>query len=390
MSIQSEYKVNINVNNVFNICDNMSELENKNMFVKNFDDELVLYSYRKCTETDPSYIKKNRGTVYSKKDMKVVAPTFGYTCDYVEGQDNDKIKSFDVKNMTFFESREGTLLKLFFYAEKWYLSTHRKLDAFKSRWNSSFSFGKMFQKGLCETLFDTEEYKENGECGEEVYKKFTEKLDKNNIYFFLNCSNKDTKVVSEIYTDKQLIYHVGTIVRHGDESTFTFDVDIGIKKPKQLSFQTPEELLEHVYNIDTTISQGVFCLDNNFNSYKVINKKYIDIFNKKVSEYKLKYRYLEVRNDKDLKHEFLQEHRDNRDFFTNIETNIFNLCNEIKKCYIRRHIKKENFYTNKEIHHILKECHEWHKQDFKNNIVKINVVVDFVNKAKPYYLIKMI
>ncbi len=31
---------------------------------------------------------------------------------------------------------EGTLIRIFYFNDKWIITTHRKLDAFKSKWGS--------------------------------------------------------------------------------------------------------------------------------------------------------------------------------------------------------------------------------------------------------------
>lgn len=47
---------------------------------------------------------------------------------------------------------EGTLVRMYCFGHKWMLSTHRKLDANKSRWGSARSFGQLFATAMANQL----------------------------------------------------------------------------------------------------------------------------------------------------------------------------------------------------------------------------------------------
>ena len=111
--------------------------------------ELQMYSYKQCTKVDSDELKAYRGVVVS--GTTIVAPSLGYTPEYNETE-LDQIHDLDPMNYSFYPSREGTLLRVFFHNGKWYLSTHRKLDAFKSRWGSDTSFGDLFVQSIGQTF----------------------------------------------------------------------------------------------------------------------------------------------------------------------------------------------------------------------------------------------
>ena len=57
----------------------------------------------------------------------------------------------DIENIfeyTFSNSYEGAIIRVFYFKDKWFYSTHRKLDAFKSRWSSKETFGDTFLKSI--------------------------------------------------------------------------------------------------------------------------------------------------------------------------------------------------------------------------------------------------
>lgn len=381
----------IDVTNIFNILSKNeyhSELYKSDMFIKNYDEDLTLYSYKKCTNDSEMLVKKNRGSVYNK-DCRLIAPSFGYTHELNEEKDVDEIKQIfsNCENKIFIKSYEGTLVRLYNHNEKWYISTHRKLDAFKSRWSSSSSFGHIFIKGIVDSL--GQKFKEENE--EKVFEKFVSTLDKNGIYFFILCSNKDNKVLTEIDSNIQKVLSIGMIYNHRDDKYYyTMNEDISLEKPEIYKFNSYTDIIEHVKNCNYKETQGLFVIDDNFDTYKVVNNKYKELSDKKITEYKLKYGYLRVRNNEEDRKKYKEENKEHTIFFENIEKSIFELAKKLFSLYIRRYIKKEMFYTSKEIHNILKICHKWHRDDYSKNIVNLNIVINNLNQNQPYFLIKMI
>ena len=49
------------------------------------------------------------------------------------------------------DAHEGSLLRAFCVNDTWYITTHRKLDAFRSKWASRQSFGAQFVESLVST-----------------------------------------------------------------------------------------------------------------------------------------------------------------------------------------------------------------------------------------------
>ena len=386
-------KGSIDVTNIFNILSkNSSELSDKSdkseLFIKSYDQDLTLYSYKKCSDDSDIIVKKNRRSIYNK-DMRLVVPSFGYTQELNEEKDVDKIKEIfsNCGDKIFMKSYEGTLVRLYNYNEKWYISTHRKLDAFRSRWSSSSSFGHIFRKGLVDSLGET--YKEESE--EKVFEKFVSTLDKNGIYFFILCSNKDNKVLTEIDSNVQKVLSVGMIYNGRDDRYYyTMNEDNGLDKPEVFEFESYKDVIEYVKQCNYKQTQGLFVIDNNFDTYKIVNNKYKELSDKKIAEYKLKYGYLRVRNNEKDRNRYLEENKEHTNFFENIEKSIFELAKKLLSFYRRRYVKKDMFYTSKEIHNVLKNCHKWHREDYKQNIVKLSTVIDNLNQIQPYFLIKMI
>ena len=172
--------------------------EQDNIRLTDSDSELAMFSYANCTAEDTAQTKQSRGVIFNGD--KLLAPSFGWTAEYTQ---NDKtlietlIKNGG-DNVKVFDSHEGCLLRLFFH-KKWYLVTHRRLDACKSRWSSTDYWGEMFKTGL---TMD--------------YDKFVDSLDKTMIYFFVVRNNSENRIVCAS-PEQSTVYHVGTMVPNNDK-----------------------------------------------------------------------------------------------------------------------------------------------------------------------------
>ena len=129
-----------------NLPDSLIQLQD---FIQQTDHDGVLQiiSYSKCHRSSDEKVKACRGLVY--EGNKLLFPSFGYTEEY----NCDETLPFDSLHSSYiFPSYEGTLLRVFYHDKynKWYISTHRKLDAFQSRWLANDTFGNQFQKLIME------------------------------------------------------------------------------------------------------------------------------------------------------------------------------------------------------------------------------------------------
>ena len=150
-----------------NQSDNYSKEEYVN-FIKNnskitktdSDDCLEMYCYNVCNNDDEFKIKSCRGIVINE-DNQILLKSFPYTIEYnMREHKNISENINNINNIKFYDAYEGTLVRMFYYNEKWYITTHRKLDAFKSKWASKESFGEQFEKCINYEMENNEKIKE--------------------------------------------------------------------------------------------------------------------------------------------------------------------------------------------------------------------------------------
>ena len=334
--------------------------EFKDLIEKTDDDGKVqIYSYKFCDNSSPENIKKCRGLVFSGE--KSLFSSLGYTDEYNENE-KDIVSSKNLEKLSFFRSEEGTLIRLFYTNDKWYVSTNRKLDAFHSRWGTTTSFGDIFKNAL----------------GNESIEDLTNRLDASNVYFFLIRNTKDNRIVCNPPSNYS-VFHVGTFV-NGEK--FDLYVDTGIPKQDKLSFQSWDDVLSHVSSVDHLDCQGVIAFYEDGSHFKIVNSKYQLYSKVRGNEASVNFRYLQVRNNSTYSRLLHELYPENMNKFVLYENTIATIAKTIHNAYINRFVNKNQVVVSKEEYRIIRECHGWHISDREKNKVTLHVVLRVLGEQR--------
>jgi len=363
------------------------------------DENLDLFCYSSCKRDSPDSVKQCRGIVFNKETL--VMKAFPYTMEFNEDE-REEIKSYlqDWNKWSFYEAREGTLLRMFYFGEKWYLSTHRKLNAFESKWSSSKSFGKLFVEAL-NHLFDTdsefknrllsgivEQQPEQQEQQPEynVYELFKKTLDISKQYMFLVSNSSENRIVCNA-SEHQNAFHVGTFL---DGKFLSAEEDnLGLPLPLKLAFESPDELFDFVRKVDVYSLQGVIAFTNDNVQVKIVNKEYMSLFELRGNEPSVKFRYLQLRNDKEKATALINLYPQVADSVKQYETIIHDIATFIYNAYIQRFIKKLYVTVPKEEFNVIRECHSIYLSDRTQNI-SLSRVISVLNNQPVVNLNHMI
>jgi len=299
------------------------------------DTELSIYSYTSCTNESPDDLKAYRGLVFDGNIL--IASSLGYTPEYNETD----LPEFNVNDYSFFSAEEGTLLRVFFH-KKWYLSTHRKLDAFQSRWGSNESFGDIFLK-----------------CIDRSFDELTSTLNQFNVYFFLVRNTKETRIVSNP-PENYKVYHVGTLVNN---EVFNMNIDIGIPRQQEMSFENVHDIVSYVTDSNPLETQGLiaFSKDGTGKQFKIVNSKYQSYARIRANEPDLTFRFLDLWRDQTspLYKQFLElypQFSGKSDMVLNAS---FKIAKYLHNMYFKKFVKKEKVVLPKEEWSILHNVHTW-------------------------------
>ena len=367
----------------------------KNKQIKMVDTDaetgLSLFSYIHCDPNDSELIKKCRGVVY--KDDKLIMKGFPYTYEYSEKDNLQQIKdNINFETCSFYDSHEGSVIRMFYFGGKWYLSTNRKFDAFKSKWASKDSFGSFFLKAL-QNEFETNEkliskitdYNKETDS-EDVIKFFADQiLDQDKQYMFLLLNNNENRIVCNA-SENPKIFHVGTFVN----GNLSMSEDICIPYPKKHNFENIDELLNYVYKVDFKHLQGVIVFAPNNLQFKIFNIDYQYLYNARGNEPSIKFRYLQVRMNKDLNESLHYLYPEFSKQFEDYENYIYEIAEDITNAYIDRFIKRNYVSVPIEEFSVIKKCHEWHVNNRMENKININKVIEVLNQEPATNINRMI
>jgi hypothetical protein len=347
---------------------------------------LELLCYTRCSPSDNSIIQQCRGVVFHNKT--IVMNAFPYTVEYTES-DKEQIKEnieHVFEKCLFFDSYEGALIRVFHFSGRWYTSTHRKLNAFRSKWASKESFGTCFKRALESEVESNCKFKESIPDGNEgLLERFQNTLDKNNQYMFLVLHTEENRIVSAA-PERPTLFHVGTFIN----GKLSLDDNINIPYPKRHSFKNINDLLGYVKNIDIKDIQGVICFTPDNKQYKIVHNDYQDLFNARGNEPSIKFRYLQVRMNRRLTDMLYHLYPNWEQKFDEIENNIYEITKGIYNSYVQRFIKKRFVTVPTEEFNVIRECHKWHEADRVNNRISLEKVIEVLNKQNPTSINRMI
>jgi hypothetical protein len=298
----------------------------------------------------------------------------------------DKSIAENFKDCRFYDSHEGALIRMFYFNEKWFTCTHRKLNAFKSKWASRESFGSSFKKALEAEVECNEKLRTSLVEGEEnLLERFQMLLDKTKQYMFLVRNTNENRIVC-IPPERPMLFHVGTFVA----GELSLDEDINVPKPNEIKFESIDDLCKYVDDIDNRHLQGVIVFAPNNCQYKILNKEYQKFYRVRGNEASIKFRYLQVRMNKEYRDMLCYLYPDMKEVFDTYENILYDKACAIHNSYIQRYIKGSYVTLPKSEYEVMNKCHSWHVENRETNKVDRNKVIDVLNTQNPTVLNRLI
>jgi len=267
----------------------------------------ILFMYSQIdSDFSNSLVKECRGIILKDETFKVVC--FPFT-KFFNIQESHAVKvNWNTARVQ--EKLDGSIIKLWF-DNQWNISTNGTIDA------SEAGLGSIID----------ERYKT-------YYDLFIEAVNKNNLD--INQLNKDCTYIFELvspfnrvvipYTDIE-IYHTGT------KNNITYEelnVDIGIKKPKEYSFNS----LEDVVSIAETLpynEEGYVIVDDDWNRVKIKSPAYVAIHHLKNNGIVSKSRIVTLIR-KGEQEEFLSYFPEYKEYFDDINKKISIFIEDMNWC----------------------------------------------------------
>jgi hypothetical protein len=364
-------------------------------------DDMKLYHYVECNDNDTNEIKSCRGII--RVEDEIICKTFGYTQEIesnlllsvtTSSNTSNEFMGFPIDQCIMYDSEEGATIRLFFHKNKWHMSTHRKINAYRSRWgnHTSRSFGDMFIDALeWETkngsLKDILKY----ETRNDLFNCYTDTLNRRKNYTFLIRNSNENRIVCDSLSHPKAFF-TGSFDRDNEHLLIINDNDTGFEIPRvHTNFLSIEEVVLYVNNsIDYKLKQGIIVYMPDQTQIKVLNPTYLKYFNTRGNEPSIKFRYLQIRKDKDQVAMLYNLYPDIISKFEIYENIIANLELKIYRGYIDRFVNKKYVSLPQPEYFVIQACHKWHCDDRTNNKISIEKVSSVISDQSPNLLNRMI
>ena len=352
------------------------------------DGVLDVFAYKKCSNDSDELIKNCRSTIFHNNN--IISKGFIFTPEYTPDNytEINSMINFDKNDkISFFKSYEGFLIRIFYFQDKWYVTTNKRLNAFRSFWASRESFGSIFVNALKAGVGFDSELSDRLNESENIMDNFLDCIHKNYQYTFIVSNSRDNRIVCDS-PDLCTMFHLETL----DVATGTTVEDdyIGVPRPELLKFNSYNEIYSYVNNIDISKYQGIL-VQTQTGQFKILNSFYKKLFDLRGNEASLSFRYIQLRKssspaDLDM---FVKMYPAILEKIIFIENKILYTCSFMHDLYTSRYIKKINKETLiSEQYNFLKKCHNIYINT-KEYISK-NVVLNTLNSIPPSNLNRLL
>ena len=305
-----------------------------------------------CSDNPPNneFERNIRGYIFDNEKLVLKSLPYAYVYKYNEEKEEDEniivnenniydesfIGEIDKYEITLL--KEGTSIRVFYHNGEWFTTTHRKINAFKSKWGRE-SFGEIFENNI--------QIKTNKNLNE-----FYKELNKDYSYVFLTGTTETTRVVSPTYNNVYLLN-----VMDKQHNIIVYEPLIDWYQEK-LKFTNIQEAIKFVESLDQSFINGYgLFLFSKEKSFKIVNKNYEELSDLRYNLPSIPFAYLHNVFDIEKQKKFRELYPIFKSEFDFYDSEIKSIASDIQKKYFRRFAKKEEFVVSKQEHNILYNLH---------------------------------
>jgi hypothetical protein len=225
---------------------------------------------------------------------------------------------------------EGSLMRVYYFNDKWNISTKKCLDANNAHWIANKSFYELFMECLPENFN-------------------IDLLNKDYCYSLLLC-HPNNNIITK---DKPHLIHLNT---RSVKDLKLVEHDLGFNRPFVYTGYNKDNIRE-LYNKLNDEYEGYIIIDKNNNRQKIEGKMFRFLKDLWGNTNNRIYRYFELRKDENILINYLTYFKEDALIFKNIEIELIHFFKKIHNLYLERHVKKTNIYLDYPYSTILYKLH---------------------------------
>lgn len=354
---------------------------------------LACYHYNEsCNIQSQDELKQYRGIIYETARNKIICKTFGYTDSY--NMDDPRIEDILKLKPSIYDSKEGFHIRVFNYDSTWFISTHKNINAYNSKWASTSSYGDIFDRAVG-SLFDNEELSDDMDdktpifnrrrCESKHTRKLLAMLNSDYVYDFMVGNDSMNRLVCRP-TNPPFVYLVGIFTREGDYITDSNTYKIPVPTPKKLELNTPTEISKYISKLDYMEYQGLMLITDTGKLIKIFHPHYQHYMNIRGSSPSMVLRYLEIRKDESMVDDLLFIFPEFEEQVIELKKLITELLpNSLLNIHNIRYKRHEYYHTDKIVHFILRNLHSSGVSNITPDMIK-----NEIDRLSPNALYKVV
>jgi len=339
------------------------------------DDNLIVIYNDQFSNIDDELVRFFNGVIIDKSTLKVVCYTFDKCLE-----ENNIHQNLINTEVTVQPVYEGTLVRVYYYNNKWNISTKKMIDAYNSKWASNKSFGEMFAE-----IF-----------GNSWLEHMNDFPSKDYCYSFL-MGHIDNNILQ---IDKNYLIHLNTVdLVNNKEVDFRYVcntrninhiLNYDSYKFIKNDYESIKNYIEQLKN-DQTLNSIGYMLINNGIRQKFMKNNFTQIRELWGNTNNRLFRYLNLRKNPENLKKYLDIFPKDKKEFLEFEHYLMNIATFILNIYRNRHITKQitkvPFYLRDTIYKI----HGLYLQTKnKVNFNDINVLLHNLDEKKFCHIINNI
>jgi hypothetical protein len=314
---------------------NTTEINPELLTVTDVQNDLTVINYKDGV-TDAAALNV-RGIIKNSAG-EVVCKSFGYTPE-VLANDGEKLNALIspliCSETRVFKSYEGTIMRVWNYAGKWLLSSHRKVDASKSKWGHTQSFGDLFRRALKNISFSSA-----GQEGDIFELYCNTCLNPDKIYVFMMTSFAENRKVC-MYGPEPCLFIIGAFERNNEFRFCQTNAETLCNPPEEVDGITDSDgLLQAVNDMDPMVAQGIVLMNPDGSSGKIVSLQYDQLDKLRGNEPNVLYRYVQLRWKPESLENFKKLYPEHQAKFDQWEQAMQHITNNIFRKYIERYVHR--------------------------------------------------
>lgn len=352
--------------------------------------ELELYHFNYDYKYEESALKL-KGVVVDKYTKEIVCSTSFHTIEYdVKNIEHiPYINDINWATSSIVISHEGCFLRVFNHRGRWYISTHRKLDASESRWGSRHSFEELF-------LFALQDI--HGEKFD-IDSDFFDKLDENTVYTFLLRNDQMNRIVCNAPSKNEpKVYFAGTFPKGNYNHNYIPNMNwkddfLNIPVLHPIPITNVQEVIKFVENQSYKNHQGVIVftqIDTQTHIFKIMCPNYLNYKEIRNNCSNLLYRYAQLRCNTSSKEKMIEFFPYFSYDFFQFENTLTKVANHITTQYINRFLRKQYAAVTPLQYKITKKMREQYFEPSDQIGITPDVTLSFINREPPLYVYKLV